>query len=99
LAAALERPCVRQIVVDLGSLRFMDAGGAGALIDARRAAEQRNIWLHVVGAHGTPRLVLEILDVYELLRAPERRERGGNAAGSASTYRPCGQGPQSAVAP
>ena len=94
LAAALERPCVRQIVVDLGSLWFLDAGGARALIDAHRSAEQRNVWLHVVGAHGTPRLVLEILDVYELLRAPERRQHGGNLTRSASTCAPQGQGLQ-----
>jgi len=72
LAAALERPGVRQIIVELGSLSFLDAGGAGALIAARTAAEQRNIRMQVVGAHGVPRLVLEILGVYELLRAPER---------------------------
>jgi anti-anti-sigma regulatory factor len=58
---------VNRIVVDLGRLRFLDASGAGVLIDAHQEAMRRAKRFHVVNLCGSPRRVLEILGVCDAL--------------------------------
>jgi anti-sigma B factor antagonist len=63
----LRQQSVNRVVVDLGRVRFMDASGARALIDAHQEAMRRAKQFHVVNVCGSPRRVLEILGVCDAL--------------------------------
>jgi stage II sporulation protein AA (anti-sigma F factor antagonist) len=69
LMAAVEVRGVRHVVVDLTDLRFMDARCAGVLLGVRRWAAQRGVAMNVACVSGIPRRVLEILGLYDELRA------------------------------
>jgi anti-anti-sigma factor len=69
----LDQPYVRELLVDLGPVPFMDASGIRVLATARRCADFRGVGLRVVNAWGTARLVMEASGLYHLLTAPSRR--------------------------
>ena len=70
LVATLDEQGVDSIVVDLTSLRFMDARCVSVLLAARRLADRRGVAMSVAGATGIPRQVLQILGLYDELRTP-----------------------------
>jgi anti-anti-sigma factor len=72
LVEAVGEPGVQQVIIDLSELNFLDASGAGALIRAKRRADERGLSMYVIGAQGVPLLVLEILGAQDLLRRPSR---------------------------
>jgi hypothetical protein len=51
----MRRQSVNRVVVDLGRLRFMDAGGAHVLIDAHQEAMRRAKRFQVVNVCGLPK--------------------------------------------
>jgi anti-sigma B factor antagonist len=69
LLTVLAEPGVRQLVLDVGGLRFVDSNGVGVLVKAQRAADERDVGFGIVNAAGPVRGVLEMLGVYEMLAA------------------------------
>jgi anti-anti-sigma factor len=61
LGAVLEA-CSDRLIIDLTSVAFADAAGAGALLRARRLAGSRAIRLDIVCADRIPRRVLTLAD-------------------------------------
>lgn len=57
----------QQVVVDLAQLRFIDAVGIRALINARNAALDAGIGFSAQRAYGIVRRVIEILELDEVL--------------------------------
>ena len=57
------------VCCDLRAVTVLSAAGLSALLDAHRRAEQTGSRLTIRGAHGMPRLVLEISGVDALLGA------------------------------
>jgi len=55
------------VVVDLGELSFLDAGGVSILLGAWRAARGRGGDLRVENATGTVAAVLRVLDLADVL--------------------------------
>jgi anti-anti-sigma factor len=72
LMAAVERRGVRSVVVDLTSLRFLDARCAGVLLRTTCWADRRGVAMNVTGVSGIPRRVLEIVGFYDVLRTSAR---------------------------
>jgi anti-anti-sigma factor len=56
-----------ELIVDIAEVSFLDASGAGVLIDGRRRARQRDIRYRVRGATRIARRVLDVLDVHTAL--------------------------------
>jgi anti-anti-sigma factor len=69
----LDQPSVREVLVDLGPVPFMDASGIRVLATARKCADFRGVGLRVVNAWGAARLVMEASGLYHLLTAPRPR--------------------------
>jgi len=70
LRAALERALatgVPAVVVDLGSVTFVDSTALSALVEAWRQAAQREIEFHLTGPAPNVRRVLEITQLDRLL--------------------------------
>jgi anti-anti-sigma factor len=55
------------VLLDCGDLRFCDATGVSALLEARTTALAAGMDLRLVNVRGLPRRVLSICDVYTLL--------------------------------
>jgi anti-anti-sigma factor len=60
----------REVVVDMGALRFLDSSGVHGLITAYHAAKRDGVPLHVVNAGGIVADVLDLTGVADLLRPP-----------------------------
>jgi anti-sigma B factor antagonist len=78
LAAITEarlRPGVREVVVDLGGVPFMDSSGLGALIAGRRLAMQDGLRFDAINPTPRVRAVMAMTGVLQLLAttAPEHR--------------------------
>jgi anti-anti-sigma factor len=69
----------RRLRVDLSHLKFMDAAGLRALLGCLRAARARGAAVGVIGAHGQP------LAMLQLLRLAEPRERAQQDRGPTTT--------------
>jgi anti-anti-sigma factor len=61
----LYRRRISGLVIDLGSLNFMDFSGANVLTDARHEADHLGIEFRVVNVNGPAQLILEAFDVHE----------------------------------
>jgi anti-sigma B factor antagonist len=71
LLAAVEKVRdVTAIHLDCAELRFCDATGVSALLEARERALADGVTLTLVNLHGLPRRVLTICDVIALLTGP-----------------------------
>jgi anti-anti-sigma factor len=71
LVNALEPGPPLRIEVDLAAVRLLDAAAIGVLLAARNRARSLGVHLHVEGATGLPRQVLEICGVLKLLAGDE----------------------------
>jgi anti-anti-sigma factor len=60
----------RSVVVDLSELTFLDCGGYGALVAARALLEKHRRTLALVGAVGEPRLLLDLISLFDLRGTP-----------------------------
>jgi len=58
---------VRDVVVDLSQVAFMDSAGIATLIRGRRQAAEANVGYRVVGANGMVRRVLDLTGVWQYL--------------------------------
>jgi len=67
LAEARRRPGVREIVVDLAGVPFMDSSGLGALIAGQRLAMQDGLGFDAVNPTPPVRSVLAMTGVLQLL--------------------------------
>ncbi|UDY37542.1 STAS domain-containing protein [Dermatobacter hominis] len=56
-----------RVDIDLAAITFMGSEGVRALVDARRAGEDRGVGVRVVGASKVVRTVLTLTDLEELL--------------------------------
>ncbi|MEH1129625.1 STAS domain-containing protein [Micromonospora sp. CPCC 206061] len=56
-----------ELVVDIAGVSFLDASGAGVLIDGRRRARDRGIRYRVCGATRVAKRVLDVLGVHTVL--------------------------------
>lgn len=63
-----------ELVVDLTALSFLDAAGAGVLIDGHRLAGERRVAYRVAGVPRIARRVLEVIGMYATLTAPDPRQ-------------------------
>jgi anti-sigma B factor antagonist len=63
----LHRPGLRTLLLDVGSLRFIDSNGVAVLIMTHRMAGDRGLSFAVVNAGPRIRTVLELMGVYEML--------------------------------
>jgi anti-sigma B factor antagonist len=63
-----------ELVVDLSALSFLDAAGAGALIDGHRLADERRIRYRIAGVPRIARRVLEVIGMYTVLTGPGPRQ-------------------------
>lgn len=63
-----------ELVVDLSALSFLDAAGAGALIDGHRLADARRIGYRIAGVPRIARRVLEVIGMYTVLTGPGPRQ-------------------------
>jgi anti-anti-sigma factor len=88
IRAAIGRPGVKTVVVDLSRTSFMDAAGIRALLAGREAAGTAGVRYRVVGMAGMVRWVLDVTGVMDALIEPGRpdcavpvpRTAGGDAA-------------------
>ncbi|MEH1102650.1 STAS domain-containing protein [Micromonospora sp. CPCC 205561] len=71
LTAALHRPGVREIVVDLADVRFLDSSGVRVLVHAAGAARDRDVTLRVTDPRPGVARVLRITSVGALLGLPD----------------------------
>jgi anti-sigma B factor antagonist len=60
----------REVVVDMGELRFLDSSGVHGLVTAYQAAKRDGVRLHVVNAGGVVADVLDLTGVGDLLGPP-----------------------------
>jgi anti-anti-sigma factor len=60
----------REVVVDMGALRFLDSSGLHGLVTAYHAAKRDGVPLHVVNAGGVVADVLDLTGVADLLGPP-----------------------------
>ncbi|MCM0678952.1 anti-sigma factor antagonist, partial [Micromonospora phytophila] len=67
LAAALDRPGLREVVVDLADVRFLDSSGIRVLVKAAGAARERGAALRVADPQPLVARVLRITAVGPLL--------------------------------
>jgi anti-anti-sigma factor len=74
LLDAVAQGSVRQVVVDLGQLRFLDSSGVHALVKGYHAANTAGTSLIVRNAAGIVARVLEITGVGEALGVPAAEE-------------------------
>jgi anti-anti-sigma factor len=74
IRAAIGRPGVKRLVVDLSQTSFMDAAGIRALLAGREAAGTADVGYRVVGMAGMVRWVLDVTGVMEALIDPVRCE-------------------------
>ena len=70
VAAAAARPGVREVLIGLSGLRFLDASGIAALSRARTGAARSGVLVRAEGARGVVRRVLELTGVGEWLGRP-----------------------------
>jgi anti-anti-sigma factor len=67
LWAVLERAVteggIREVVVDLSGVEFLDCHGVGALVQARKLAEKHGTSFRIRDPHGIPLLVLRETNV------------------------------------
>jgi len=71
LAAILDEPGVRQLLLDVSALRFLDSNGVTVLVKTLQVAEERRVSFGIVNASPPIRSVLEMLAVYDLLALDE----------------------------
>ncbi|MEV6597809.1 anti-sigma factor antagonist [Actinoplanes sp. NPDC051346] len=69
VARAARRPGVRNVVLDLRAVTFLDAMGVASLVRAALDAADRGVRLRTEGAGGIVRRVLEITGVSDWLDA------------------------------
>jgi len=57
---------LKQLILDMQQVEYIDSMGIGSLLYIFSETKKRNISLHIVGVHGTPRKVIELtrLDRY-----------------------------------
>ncbi|MGA5302602.1 STAS domain-containing protein [Nucisporomicrobium flavum] len=67
VAAAAGRPGVREVLVELSGLTFLDASGIAALSRARTAARTAGVVVRAEGARGVVARVLAVTGVGEWL--------------------------------
>ena len=70
VATAAALPGVREVLVELSGLRFLDASGIAALNRARNHAARTGVLVRAEGARGVVRRVLELTGVGERLGHP-----------------------------
>ena len=61
-------PCVKELLVDLTAVTFMDSTGLGAIIGRYKMMKLRNGELRVVGADANVRKVLEMAGLKRLIQ-------------------------------
>ncbi len=71
VAAALARPGVREIVVDLAGVGFLDSSGVRVLVRGATRARQRGVTLRVTDPQPVVARVLRITAVGPLLGLPD----------------------------
>ena len=65
---ALEASGVRQIVLDLGKLDYLDSAALGTLLLLREKAQARNIEVALRGARGVVREIIDIAHFERMFR-------------------------------
>jgi len=65
LMTAAETCTAAVLVLDLSQVGFLDAQSAGIITAAGEVARRRGTRLRVVGLHGTPKLVFDLLGLRE----------------------------------
>lgn len=63
----LHHEAVVRVIVDLSDVTFLDSSGIGALIGCRRMADESGKPMHVLGAQGRVKAVLDLTGVSSLL--------------------------------
>jgi anti-sigma B factor antagonist len=71
ITGALNEPHVRDLVVDLARLTYIDSTGVSALIAGHRLAQQRQVTFRVANPRGTVERVLSVLGLTATLAPPE----------------------------
>ncbi|MEH0974013.1 STAS domain-containing protein [Micromonospora sp. CPCC 205546] len=67
LTEALRRPGVREVVVDLAAVRFLDSSGVRVLVHGAAVGRERDVTLRVTGPQSGVARVLRITGVDALL--------------------------------
>ena len=76
---------VRDIILDLRDLSFMDSSGLHAFLRARNDAEENGHRLHLTGTSGAVRRVFELTETQFLLDEPEAMGLLDSFSGDGST--------------
>jgi anti-sigma B factor antagonist/stage II sporulation protein AA (anti-sigma F factor antagonist) len=77
VAVAVSRPAMKTLVLDMSGVDFLDSGGIGALINARRLCADHGADLRLEAVHPRTRRVLAIAGMIDLfgITEPAGRER------------------------
>lgn len=65
---ALETPGIKQIVLDMSKLDYLDSAALGTLLLLREKAQDRNVEVLIRGANGVVQEILEIAHFQRMFR-------------------------------